>query len=187
VSFLYKTYCNAHRNPFHNNQNYIREKPNISKKQQFTTNFEYLKNITLLFLKAKTYNEKKQLFPIVSAVLRLTNEEFQAVISSIIELSRPSSQNNFPFAQDIGRKRTSKEEMGKPLSRSNSISGCLLKSPTPTIDTTMSEKRLSTSCYSSIISCTSSNSSSRRSGDSSVNCSIYFNGDNRVGERDPVI
>jgi len=174
-------------NSFHNNQNYLREKPNVSKEQEFTTDFEDLKNITLSFLKAKTYNEKKQLFPIVSAVLRLTNEESQAVISSIIELSRPSSQNNFPSAQDIGREKTSKEEMGKLLFRSDSISSCLLKSPPPTIDTTMSEKRLSTSCYSSIISRTSSNSSSRRSGDSSVNCSIYFNGDNRVGERDPVI
>jgi len=65
-------------------------------------------------LKTKIYNEKKLLFPIVSAVLRLTNEEFQAVISSITELSRHSFQNDFPSAQDIGRKRTSKEEMGKP-------------------------------------------------------------------------
>jgi len=48
-------------------------------------NLEYLKNVMLSYLKAKTYNERKRLIPAVSAVLCLTDEESRAAMKSVEE------------------------------------------------------------------------------------------------------
>ena len=48
-------------------------------------NLEYLKNVMLSYLNAKTLNERKRLVPAVSAVLCLTPEETAAAMKSVLE------------------------------------------------------------------------------------------------------
>jgi DNA repair exonuclease SbcCD ATPase subunit len=48
-------------------------------------NLEYLKNVMVSYLKAKTLNERKRLLPAVSAVLCLTPEEAAAAMKSVEE------------------------------------------------------------------------------------------------------
>lgn len=48
-----------------------------------TLNLEYLKNIMLSYLNAKTLNEKKALVPVISAVLELTPDEAAAVMVNV--------------------------------------------------------------------------------------------------------
>merc|ERR1712238_482911 len=50
-----------------------------------TTNLEYLKNVMLSYLNAKTLNEKKALVPVVGAVLELTADEQRNAIQSLEE------------------------------------------------------------------------------------------------------
>ena len=57
----------------------------ISSHNDSTTNLEYLKNVMLSYLNAKTLNEKKALVPVVGAVLELTADEQRNAIQSLEE------------------------------------------------------------------------------------------------------
>ena len=57
----------------------------ISSHNDSTTNLEYLKNVMLSYLNAKTLNEKKALVPVVGAVLELTADEQMNAIQSLEE------------------------------------------------------------------------------------------------------
>jgi len=168
-------------------ENYIREKPDenvLRKGFTQTSDFEDLKIVTLSYLQARTCNEKKQLFPIVSAVLKLTTEESKAVMRSIEESSRPIFQKSFSdnSSEETARKISQEGVQSKALFRSTSLSSYLVtsSSPPPTIDTTMSVRRLSKS-HPSIISRASSNGRSR---DVDAKCRIGFNqNNNSIGER----
>jgi len=57
----------------------------LSSENDSTTNLEYLKNIMLSYLNAKTLNEKKSLVPVIAAVLELTPDELTQAHRSLEE------------------------------------------------------------------------------------------------------
>jgi len=59
--------------------------PAVNSGADANVNLEYLKNVMLSYLKAKTYNERKRLVPALSAVLCLTPEESMAAMKSVEE------------------------------------------------------------------------------------------------------
>ena len=67
------------------------------------TNIEYLKNIMMRYLNAKTVAEKKALIPVVAAVLCLTPEEQQGAIKTLDESASIKSVGNNLFESFSGR------------------------------------------------------------------------------------
>jgi len=116
----------------------------------------------------RSWNGKKQLFHIVSVVLRLTTEESEAVVNSIEESSRLIFQKKFSdnSSEETARKISQEGVQSNTLLRSTSLSSYLVTSSSPppppslTIDTTLSVRKVSKSCP-SIISRASSNDRSR--------------------------
>ena len=67
------------------------------------TNIEYLKNIMMRYLNAKTVAEKKGLVPVIAAVLCLTHEEQQRAIKALDESASIGAVGNSLFESFSGR------------------------------------------------------------------------------------
>jgi hypothetical protein len=67
------------------------------------TNIEYLKNIMMRYLNAKTVAEKKGLVPVIAAVLCLTQEEQQTAIRALDESASIGAVGNSLFESFSGR------------------------------------------------------------------------------------
>uniref|UniRef100_A0A7S3LEU0 GRIP domain-containing protein n=1 Tax=Amphora coffeiformis TaxID=265554 RepID=A0A7S3LEU0_9STRA len=72
-------------------------------KDSGATNIEYLKNIMMRYLHAKTIAEKKALIPVIAAVLCLTPEEVQGAIKTLDESKSIGAVGNTLFESISGR------------------------------------------------------------------------------------
>lgn len=64
-------------------------------------NLEYLKNITLRYIKASTISERKALIPVISAVLCLTEDETQKAIKAVDDSAGLSNVGNALFESTV--------------------------------------------------------------------------------------
>merc|ERR1712157_341112 len=60
-------------------------------------NLEYLKNITLRYIKASTISERKALIPVLSAVLCLTEDETRNALKAVEDSAGLSNVGNVLF------------------------------------------------------------------------------------------
>lgn len=72
-------------------------------KNSGATNIEYLKNIMMRYLNAKTVAERKALVPVIAAVLCLTPEEQQGAIQTLEESASIKNVGNSLFESISGR------------------------------------------------------------------------------------
>ena len=72
-------------------------------KDSGATNIEYLKNIMMRYLHAKTVAEKKALIPVIAAVLCLTPEEVQGAMKTLDESKSIGAVGNTLFESISGR------------------------------------------------------------------------------------
>jgi hypothetical protein len=72
-------------------------------KNSGSTNIEYLKNIMMTYLKAKTVAEKKALVPVIAAVLCLTPEEQQSAFKSLEDSASLGAVGTSLFESFSGR------------------------------------------------------------------------------------